>query len=383
MDEAGIHDYLKGSDRDARRGVFVGREEERALVKTIASDANEGGRGNTVVIQGAPGAGKTALLDRLCDDVATVDPQAVVVRTNVHTLGDPQALDDALRDAAARDRPVAWARRSIEAVESIGASVLGAGLNLGLDRRARSPVERVRAIARRCLVVLAVDEAQALSRLKHDAAHTVGAILAQCHENEGRLRVLVLLAGLERTMQALKTTAGVSRLRSEMPVALGGLSDAQSIEVLVRTFERYRLPPVRADWVARWAQDACGWPQHLVVTVKAVFRHVLENGPDHERWSPRTLDHVLRQERMRFYEARFEPLQDFREEWSRIVPLLSKGPLSRRAIEAALSDFVDAPTAQRLVETAIECGVLASRGGRYHVPIPSMAQWIEQTSPAL
>ena len=383
MDEAGIHDYLKGSDRDARRGVFVGREEERALVKTITSDANEGGRGNTVVIQGAPGAGKTALLDRLCDDVVAVDPQAVVVRTNVHTLGDPQALDDALRDAETRGRPVAWAKRSIEVVESIRASVLGAGLHPSLDRRTRPPIERVRAIARRCLVVLAVDEAQALARLKHDAAHTVEAILAQCHENEGRLRVLVLLAGLERTTHALKTTAGVSRLRSEMPTALGGLSHAQSIEVLVRTFERYGLPPVRADWVARWARDAHGWPQHLVITAKAVFRHILENGPDHERWSPRTLDHVLRQERMRFYAARFEPLEDFREEWRRIVPLLSNGPLSRRAIEAALSDFVYAPTAQRLVETAIECGVLASRGGRYHVPIPSMAQWIEETSPSL
>ena len=204
MDEAGIHDYLKGSDRDARRGVFVGREEERALVKTIASDANEGGRGNTVVVQGAPGAGKTALLDRPCDDVVAVDPQAVVVRTNVHTLGDPQALDDALRDAETRGRPVAWAKRSIEVVESIRASVLGAGLHLSLDRRTRPPIERVRTIARRCLVVLAGDEAQALARLKHDAAHTVGAILAQCHENEGPLRVLVLLAGLERFQPLLQ-----------------------------------------------------------------------------------------------------------------------------------------------------------------------------------
>ena len=139
MDEAGICDYLKGSDRDARRGVFVGREKERALVKTIASDANEGERGNTAVIQGAPGAGKTALLDRLCDDVVAVDPQAVVVRTNVHTLGDPQALDDALRDAETRSRPVAWVKRPIQGVESVGASVLGGGGHLRLARRGRPP----------------------------------------------------------------------------------------------------------------------------------------------------------------------------------------------------------------------------------------------------
>ena len=43
--------------------VFVGREAELDLFESATKGVMEGARGHTVVVQGVPGAGKTALLD--------------------------------------------------------------------------------------------------------------------------------------------------------------------------------------------------------------------------------------------------------------------------------------------------------------------------------
>jgi chromosomal replication initiation ATPase DnaA len=46
---------------------FVGREAELARLRTLVAEAREG-RSGTLALSGPPGQGKTALLDRLCDE---------------------------------------------------------------------------------------------------------------------------------------------------------------------------------------------------------------------------------------------------------------------------------------------------------------------------
>ena len=76
-------------DRDSPT-VFAGREDEFRLLENAVDRVREGRRGLTVVIQGVPGAGKTALLNeyatRLLAANADAERPVIPVPLNAGTL---------------------------------------------------------------------------------------------------------------------------------------------------------------------------------------------------------------------------------------------------------------------------------------------------------
>ena len=56
--------------------VFAGRDDEFRLLDAAAQSVAEGQRGHTVVIEGVPGAGKTALLDEYAARLMAADAKA-------------------------------------------------------------------------------------------------------------------------------------------------------------------------------------------------------------------------------------------------------------------------------------------------------------------
>ena len=79
--ENGLTDFNCGRDRDAPP-VFVGRKDEMSFLRDTVEAVKSGGRGLTAIVQGVPGAGKSALCAQvepeLGDSAANAAPVAVI-----------------------------------------------------------------------------------------------------------------------------------------------------------------------------------------------------------------------------------------------------------------------------------------------------------------
>lgn len=128
-------------DRDSPT-VFAGREDEFRLLDNAVDRVREGRRGLTVVIEGVPGAGKTALLNeyatRLLAANADAERPVIPVPLNAGTLNmSPAAIveeiDRRFRELAALGASKKWDRMANRAVG--GAALLGNALFAAVTRR--------------------------------------------------------------------------------------------------------------------------------------------------------------------------------------------------------------------------------------------------------
>ena len=128
----------KSSDR-ASPTVFAGREAEFALLNDAVQGAQRDESGHTVVIQGVPGAGKTALLNEYAARLLTADGDVarpvIPVPLQPGTLAAPpvaivQEVDRRFREFEASNE---WQRRVNRAVS--GASLFGNALFAAFTRR--------------------------------------------------------------------------------------------------------------------------------------------------------------------------------------------------------------------------------------------------------
>ena len=126
------------SDR-ASPTVFAGRESEFALLSDAVAGVQRGESGHTVVIQGVPGAGKTALLNeyaiRLLAANADVATPVIPVPLKSATMNAPpvaliEEVDRQFRALGTSDK---WKRRLDLAVT--GASLIGSALFTALTRK--------------------------------------------------------------------------------------------------------------------------------------------------------------------------------------------------------------------------------------------------------
>lgn len=241
-------------DRDSPT-VFAGREEEFRLLENAVDRVREGRRGLTVVIQGVPGAGKTALLNeyaaRLLAANADAERPVIPVPLNAGTLNTPPAaiveeIDRRFRELAAlsggkRDR---MTNRTVD-----GAILLGNALFAAITRKkiqdftpsARAPDSLPIALEdyvnfrfgrRKNTLVFLVDEAQNL----HDTLR-VRDYLEVLHGGiAGDTQALLVCFGLKTTTNRL-AELGLSRLARGHARTIGVLSNEDARRIVTGTLE--------------------------------------------------------------------------------------------------------------------------------------------------
>ena len=278
-----LKSLVQGDDDRSPPIHFAGRRTELDLILSRAAKAGRGA-GLTVVLQGAPGAGKTALLREAAKrfdefDEGAPNQQAIFMPTP-WTRDDEPAVLEQLAGAMFDEAPDSF--RTTETTTRSGAvsgGVAKANLSSATQRRPvtlsgfpgfRNHYGHLASDARR--VLLLIDEGQ---RLQRDASQLV----YQLHGQED-LPVLMVFGGLSNTSERL-IEVGLSRLGANSVVNVGALALAdvrESAEQALRwTLDRCREPPIRhsdaqvGEWADGMAEKAKGWPQHLTSYIRGAW----------------------------------------------------------------------------------------------------------------
>ena len=324
---------LESGDR-ASPTVFAGREDEFDLLNAAARGAQRNEGGHTVVIQGVPGAGKTALLNehagRLLAASSSMKKPIIPVplqpeNLNASPAAIVQAIDRQFREFDASNE---WGRRVNRAVS--GASLVGNALFAAFTRKdfndfrpsARAPGSLPVAIEdyvafrfdrRDSTILLLVDEAQNLSDTTR-----VRENLGILHDGiKGRTQAMLACLGLANTAVRLREL-GLSRLSSRHVRSIGALSDGDAKRVVTGTlnvaFSNFAFGDVRRErWIdaaaATILAESANFPHHLTNGCQALAEIVLDEGVGDEPPAERLRD-KCRDYKREYYDTRLHPWED-------------------------------------------------------------------------
>ena len=243
------------------------------------------------IVQGAPGAGKSPILNEIAQNPERLRREGVPVPVVlVLKSGDIQGPLDILRPLAEKLHPSGAREFMARTSRSTGGE---AGFGLGLFRFARrkeTGIEHAElgagwgafgAWAERHggfdqPVVLAVDEAQ---RLDHDRKHPLSKLFQGLHDGCG-LPVVLVLAGLSDT----EYSAGrmdLTRIPAGQVHSIGCFPDHEAVEFMARSCAHFGIGTAGfKDEVGRLAEPCDGWPRHLHIFLTALGREALRTGGD-------------------------------------------------------------------------------------------------------
>ncbi len=386
-------------ERDAPT-VFVGREQEIDLaISQLATWQAGASRGRTVVAQGAPGAGKTALLNEI-----------------------GRRLGGRLPGAAAIYRVTPWSGRSVGSLlSSLAERMLGASQDafrtttgsrdsVGATAVAIARHDRVRSTAppdlscwddletlfaheahRAKPTLLLVDEIQRMGE-----AEEVRDLLYHLHD-QTTFPVVLVCGGLSTSAAHLREL-GLSRLADANVLRIGALESAEAEQCLEQSLRRMAnevgIEGHADHWARQLAPQTHGWPQHVTCHIRAAASALRASGrlafDDANLEEARERAHANMQH---YYEQRLDSAgmdativfavheaarggqihaDDAADLVNRATPTLTGSRRSRH--EARFPDAMDC------VQRMLHAGVVAYSGNTatstLAVPIPSLATYI-------
>ncbi len=273
----GLREFSTETARDSGR-FFVGREAALGRVADAAAGwrrAVSAGQApfGVVLISGAPGVGKTAILRQV---LKNPPKSAAALSIPLLRLSSEETLALSLRNALAgpADRAVASVRPS------------GVTANLGLAKftwdRASTPPATLSELddglsvgGGADAVVLLIDEVQ-------NATPEQARMLAALHQGATGLPLVPVLAGLSDTGDVL-ARGGISRRAVEYDIRLGRLGEGEPAEAVRMMLDAFRI--AGSDAVReRWGRDieaaSDRWPAHLKTALTALARELLRTDGD-------------------------------------------------------------------------------------------------------
>ena len=260
-----------------RPPVFVGRHthladicEAAGIVRTKWQEQGGGGKdhGMTRLLQAAPGAGKTALLRHLQEDIWGGRPgpeNPIAIRLSASELNAPERMRSIIDEQLPRglvSEAGGVVARILMGLATMGASdgsdLAKRGQQWAATRRAESPQGGA-------AIVVMVDEAQQVEPYSPEAK-----ALQTLHQGHfGEAPVLAVFAGLGHLQEHLgQKGIGISRFSDDRRCihTLQGLADADVDELLSGWLEHFEVSAgndALKAWQANLRQDAQGWPMHV------------------------------------------------------------------------------------------------------------------------
>ncbi len=347
---------------------FHGRKQILRDFGKILRHSTQNNWGTTFLIQGAPGAGKTALLTK-CEELAR-DSKWKTAKIYPAALWDPNELQQSLESKKKFEVEGGSARIGIP---GIGQAEVSAGM----------PPQTVKTLLRKGKdpLLLALDEAQVLGKeglIPPDQGHTVVSVLNAIHNGELDRPVILIAAGLGTTVEAFGKL-GISRFAADALVELGALGKESERAVLHDWLrEDGEAKGDLTAWIDMIVQETHGWPQHILSYVKPALDQL---HADERVMTAKGLNAVLEAGRVFRSEYYDQRAHDFEEEHRQsFAKLLAEIPLggstTGSAIRSHLTQEYGAEEAKKLFRRALYCGILHKHAGRYTVPIPSMHDWL-------
>ncbi len=241
-------------------------------------------------------------------------------------------------------------------------------------------------------VVVAIDEAQ---NMPGDENSPVGLLLQAFHESQFNLPVFVLLAGLSDTKMRVRKL-GLSRLSKNRVCSLNGLDAAEVAELKAGFCAHFEIDLGRySDDFDALLQRTDGWAAHLQNCLQAFSEVYLETQCEIEAVDFARVEQLSLATRMEYYHARrSEAMQMSRKLLGLVMEQLKGGEQSDEILEiinrtdddhAGIRDFgLHLPpgmSAQAYYNDLIHSGALQERDdGEVVCPIPSFRQYLIEMS---
>ena len=297
-DMGGLERFARTEDRELTE-FFVGRKEEIRFITNrvgdVAQKQKEQSRrpatGQTVLITGVPGAGKTALMDRLLD------------QWSVPGGNGPLGLSLDLEDLQGRDRLAHVISEQLpDSATEIGRSILSS-IRIDIGVASAGPGVRERTTSLRHFsrpVVLFIDEVQNLPASRNTPEVQV---LRTLHSGRHGAPIVPVLAGLAHTKDFFHD-AGISRLGSLSVLPLGPLNPDETAESARKFLDAFRIAGDRRLWPETIANWSDGWPMHVHNGLRALARELAANGGDLNRINPLAVKRRAMELRTGYYRDR-------------------------------------------------------------------------------
>ncbi len=326
------------------------------------------------MIQGAPGAGKTALLHE-CKKRAEKDWKVVDLYPNA--LWSPDELSYCLGKKNNLRVTGVSAEIGVEKILKTNA-----GFSVEINPIARTMI-KILQDGKNNPLLLILDEAQSLGSdgvVPAEMKGVITSVLYKIHNGKLGRPVMLLMAGLGTTTQAFKSL-NISRFMRKCMVSLGCLSHKSTCAV-IRDFFIHKggVTKPAPFWVETIAEHTHGWPQHIITYADPAIKYLRSNN---HRMTDEGLEIVIQQgraEQIGYYDERAEGIdEDLRQALARsFANSAIDEATTRPAIMSSLKqNGLTQEEADALFTRALEQGIIDNRtGGRYGIPIPSIHTWL-------
>ncbi len=345
---------------------FHGRVKILDDFKELLGRAKAGNSGTSILIQAAPGAGKTALLHKCAQLAENTDWEAV--RVNTRAFWDTDTMCQRLGNE--------WMPLLDEIATQGGfdkwIQIQGAAKFKLPGHTPQSIIERGNAP-----FLLLLDEAQTLGKQSdrtQEHRKLMQNFLNSIHNGYMGRPVILIAAGLGATAAAFDSL-GISRFDPGCHINLGPLKPEAERKVIkdwLKLEGRAKGDPM--PWIDAIARETHGWPQHIMAYVRPALKQLKSSGGE---FTPEGLKEG-RAGRIEFYEARTQGL--FKKERQCIASAVAgtepDGNLDKDTIITSLRKEFSKDEAEVIFKRALHKGVLDARGDSYVIPIPSMHDWL-------
>ena len=428
QDRVDLEDFLSDVDRAELdgRGVpfFSGRETEIMAFRSIVNRLSRGRQGNaTIVVEGPPGAGKSALLAQFQEEISGLPPTESGQRQWLPVFLPANFAEAPKEIARAIDRAIS--RRLADQIlrsESLPAPALaarfqaavgkkggvknvreaarklaergGGAFGMSIGPRPHEPIASIGdAVARRAeqwgdwQIVLLIDEAQQISDQRPgDVSGTLSAI----HQGGIPAPISFCAFGLPGTWAALEGV-NVSRSLGGADLRVATLDESATRNAVKRCFEAFEVRNAQA-WQQAIVERSANWPQHLATYLVSALSEIRRQSPRQQLLDARAASLAAAmahgdEGRRSYYARRFERLTrgngHFQAYAETVVSLFRErgGRLSWKEIKSALREndsSIGNDEVNRFTMMAEHSGLIRRdpSAPTYQMPIPSFAGYL-------
>ncbi|MCY4159631.1 MAG: AAA family ATPase [Bacteroidetes bacterium] len=350
---------------------FHGRKKILENFDELVERAAQSNTGTTLLIQGAPGAGKTALLYELASHAQNTKWD--VVKIDLRSLYDPVAM------AQDMGKPYIARKQS---------SISGDAKILSTERTKEisglvSVKHVLREMASEKGLILVLDEAQQINTFVGSPNEAdVTDSLTKIHNGDLEKPIILLVGGLGTTSKSFELL-GISRFARNCFVNLGALSEESERAVifdwLTKEGNAKGDPTI---WIDAIVGETHGWPQHILSYAKPAVNQLKVDGG---AMTPEGLTAVLKagiDGKIEYYERRVDDFS--RKQCRSLVNLITNANVSadhgldEEDIMDSLKQECGEAKARELFHNALHRGLLHKHKGMYTIPIPSMHTWLQE-----
>jgi len=345
---------------------FHGR---KRILHDFCHHIEHGKGGTTFLIQGAPGAWKTALLYE-CKKLAREHKWQVA---DIH----PDALWS-----------MAGLMRSLGRGDEYGISEVTVVVDIKLAKGEYTsvPVPRtVISILKETGIplLLILDEAQTLgTSSKPSPEQSVHATntLKEIHNGSLGKPVVLLAAGLGTTLEGF-ASLGISRFGEGTSVELGALSkEAERAVIYDWLTKKGGATGDPTAWMDAIVQETHQWPLHVHSYAKHAGEYLEKNGGVMTSQGLKAIMELGQRGRIQYYKQRVASIDgdEFICLAEAITGIEPGQPFKKKFItESIEKEYNNPEKADKLFNTFLEKGLIAQDEGLYSVPIPSMHSWMK------